>query len=210
MFTPGVDELYAYNHTGGTLFLIDRLTGATSAAIVDPFGSTNYYSYHGAPMIGGRNNVFAFAGGAFSGRASSNVEQYAQRVFSSFNINTKSYEWSTSHAYLTVPAVANGVIYAARNDPMSLDAIDEVTGQILWSWAPTGNGDTSFHRNTVVTRNIVFVSTDKAVYALDLANKVPVWSYPMPGMLAISADRTLYIATGARESDGRLVAVRLK
>jgi outer membrane protein assembly factor BamB len=209
MFTPAVDDLYVYHHNGGALFLIDRTTGVSSS-ITDPFGSTSGYAYHGAPMIGGRNNVVAFAGGAFSGRASSNVEQYDQRVFSSFNINTKSYEWSTSHAYLTAPAVAKGVIYAARNSPMSLDAIDEATGQTIWSWAPTGNGDTSFHRNIVVTRNILFASTDRAVYALDLTTKVPVWSYPMPGMLAISADRTLYIATGAQASDGRLVAVKLK
>ena len=209
MYTPAVDDLYTYHYNGNALFLIDRMTGVTSATIADPFGSNSNYDYHGAPVIGWRNNVFTFAGGAFSGRASSNVEQYEQRVFSSFNINTKSYEWSTSYAYLTAPAVANGVIYAARNSPMSLDAIDEVTGQVLWSWAPTGNGDTSFHRNTVVTRNILFVSTDKAVYALDLATRMPVWSYPKPGMLAISADRKLYIATGAQESDGKLVAVKL-
>lgn len=190
---------------GRALFLIDRVTGTTSATITDPFGSNPDEDYHGAPMIGGRNNVFTFAGGA-----SSNVEQYEQRVFSSFNINTKSYEWSTSYAYLTAPAVANGLIYAARNSPMSLDAIDEATGKVLWGWAPSGNGDASFHRNIVVTRNILFLSTDKAVYALDLATKMPVWSNPTPGMLAISADRTLYIATGARESTGRLVAVKLK
>jgi hypothetical protein len=35
-------------------------------------------------------------------------------------------------------------------------------------------------------------------------------SPPHPGMLAISADRTLYIATGATQSDGRLVAIRLQ
>lgn len=210
MFTPAVDDNYVYHHSGSALEMIDRATGATVATITDPFGSASGYSYHGAPMLGGRNNVFTFAGGAFSGRASSNVEQYEQRVFSSFNINAKTYEWSTSHAYLTAPAVANGVVYAARNSPMSLDAIDEATGQVLWSWVPNGNGDTSFHRNIVVTRNLLFVSTDQAVYALDLATKAPVWRFPSPGMLAISADRTLYIATGARESDGRLVAVKLK
>lgn len=210
MFTPAVDDSYVYHHIGSALEMIDRATGATAATIADPFGTASGYSYHGAPMLGGRSNVFTFAGGAFSGRASSNVEQYEQRVFSSFNINSKSYEWSTSHAYLTAPAVADGVIYAGRNNPMSLDAIDEATGQVLWSWVPNGNGDTSFHRNIVVTRNLLFVSTDRAVYALDLTTKEPVWSYPAPGMLAISADRTLYIATGARESDGRLVAVKLK
>jgi outer membrane protein assembly factor BamB len=210
MFTPAVDDAYVYHYNGDTLFLVDRITGVTSATIADPFGSNSGYSYHGAPMLGERSNVVAFAGGAFSGRASSNVEQYDQRVLSSFDISTNTYEWSTSYAYLTAPAVADGVIYAAHNSPMSLDAIDEVTGQVLWSWAPTENGDTSFHRNIVVTRNLLFVSTNKAVYALDLATRLPVWIYPMPGMLAISAERTLYIATGAQESDGGLVAVSLK
>lgn len=211
MFTPAVDDRHVYHYNGSTLFLIDPVTGGTTASIADPLGSTSSgYAYHGSPMLGSRDNVVAFAGLAFSGRASSNVEQYDQRVLSSFNIATRSYEWSTPYAYLTAPAVANGVIYAARNNPMSLDAIDEVTGKVLWNWTPSGKGDLSFHRNVVVTRNLLFVSTDRAVYALDLATRQPVWSYPRPGMLALSAERTLYIATGARESDGGLVAVRLK
>lgn len=210
MFTPAVDDNHVYHHNGAALYLINRATGAISATITDPFGSASDYSYHGTPVIGGRNNVLAFAKGAFSGRASSSAEQYDQRVISSFNINTKTYEWSTSNVYITAPALANGVIYAARKTPISLDAIDEATGKVLWSWAPLGNGDTSFHRNIVVTRNLLFVSTDKAVYALDLATRTPVWRYPKPGMLTISADRTLYIATGATESDGGLVAVKLK
>jgi outer membrane protein assembly factor BamB len=93
---------------------------------------------------------------------------------------------------------------------MSLDAIDEATGKVLWSWIPSGTDSTSFHRNIVVTDNLLFVGTDKAVFALDLATKAPVWSYPKPGMLAISAGRTLYIVTGATASDGGLVAIKLK
>lgn len=210
MFTPAVDDKYVYHYNGAALSLIDRNTGTKAAAITDPFGSTSGYAYHGSPVIGGRNNVLAFAQGAFSGRASSSAEHYEQRVISSFNIDTRTYEWSTPNAYLTTPAIANGVIYAARNAPMSLDAIDEATGKVLWSWVPMGNDDLSFHRNIVVTRNLLFVSTDKAVYALDLATRKPVWCYSKPGMLAISADRTLYIATGATDSDGGLVAVKLK
>jgi len=208
MYTPAVDDTYVYHHSGSTLYLVNKTTGATSFEIVDPFGFTRY-SYHGAPILGGRNNVVAYAGGSFSGRASCNVEHFDQRVLSSFNIGTALYEWSTSFAYLATPAIANGVIYAARNDPMSVDAIDEATGEILWSWAPNGNGDTSFHRNLVATNNLLFVSTDRAVYALDLDTREVRWSYPQAGMLAISEGRTLYIATGARESDGNLVAVSL-
>lgn len=210
MTTPAVDQDNVYFHSGTKMEIRNRLTGESVASIVDPFGSSSGYSYHGAPMLGSRNNVVSFAGTAFSGRASSNVEQYEQRVLSSFNIASKTYEWSTANAYLTAPAVAKGVIYAARNTPMSLDALDEATGKLLWSWTPSGAGDTAFHRNIVVTRNLLFVSTDRAVYAIDLATRAAVWSYPEPGMLAISANQVLYIATGARESDGKLVAIKLR
>lgn len=210
MFTPAVDANFVYHYNGLALFVIDRASGATTQSISDPFGKDAEHSYHGAPMLGERKNAIAFSGGAFSGRASSNVEQYEQRVLSSFNLESRTFEWASGHSYLTAPAVAKGVIYAARNLPMSLDAIDETTGKVLWSWAPGGTEDSGFHRNIVVTDNLLFVSTDKGVVALDLATRTPVWRYPKPGMLAISAGGTLYIATGAKESDGGLVAIRLK
>lgn len=210
MFTPAVDDTTVYHYNGVGLYAIDRATGTTTFSITDPFGKDSGYSYHGSPILGNRKNVLAFAGGAFSGRASSNVEQYEQRVISSFNLERKTHEWASGDAYLTAPAVANGVIYAGRNSPMSLDAIDEATGKVLWSWVPSGAADTSFHRNIVVTNNLLFASTDRAVYAIDLATRKPVWSYPQAGMLAISANRTLYIATGATSSDGGLIAIKLK
>lgn len=210
MFTPAVDARHVYQHNAHSLVVIDRLTGTELARISDPAGNANGYSYHGAPMLGSRGNVIAFAGGAFSGRASANAEHYEQRKLSSFDIAGKKHEWSTADAYLTAPAVGRGVIYAARNNPMALDALDEATGKRLWTWTASGTNDTSFHRNVVLTRTHLFVSTNSNVYAIDLSTRQSVWSYPAPGMLAISADRTLYIATGARESDGRLVAIRLK
>jgi len=211
MYAPAADATRAYHHNGNSLFIMDLALGTTIATITDPFGTGSDYSYHGGPMLGGRDNVITFSGGAFSGRASSNVEQYGQRVLSSFNLKSFTYEWSTQSAYLTAPAVAKGVFYAGRNSPMALDAIDEASGKTLWSWTPpAGNLDASFHRNIVVTDNLLFVSTDRSVYAIDLQTHAAVWRYAEPGMLAISANHTLFIAPGATESDGRLVAIRLK
>jgi len=62
----------------------------------------------------------------------------------------------------------------------------------------------------VVTNNLVFVSTDANVYAIDLSSHQAVWQYAKPGMLAISGSSILYIATGATLSDGNLVAIKLK
>lgn len=211
MSTPAVDEDNTYYHTGASLVIWNRLSGEWVATIADPFATATGYSYHGSPMLGGRNNVVAFAGSSFSGLASASAEQYEQRVLSSFNIGSKTWEWATRDAYITQPAVANGVIYAARNRPNYLDAMDETTGKVLWSWSPMPDqGDTEFHRNIVVTRNLLFVSTNAAVYAIDLATHKPVWRYPVPGMLAISSNRTLYISSGATRSAGKLIAIRLK
>lgn len=217
MFTPAVDANYLYHYDGAVLRVVDKATGTAARSITDPAGAPATGEYFGSPILGSRSNVVAFAGGAFSGRASSNVEQYEQRVLSSFDVspNGMKYEWSTASQYLTVPAVADGLIYAARNAPMSLDAIDEKTGAVVWSWTPTSTADTGFHRNIVVTRNLLFVSTDATVYALDRKTHAVVWSQPEPGMLTISPDRMLYIATtskltGGRESNGKLVAFKLQ
>lgn len=209
MVAPAADDANVYHHNGLALYVIDRATGATEAKIDDLQGKGSGYSYHGGPLLGSKKNVISFAGTAFSGRAASNVEHYDQRVLSGFDITARKYLWSTSAAYLTTPALANGVLYAGRNSPASLDAIDEASGKVLWSWTPPGVGET-LHRNVVVTRNLLFFSTNQKVYAIDLASKKVVWSHNEPGMLALSADRTLYIAVGATASNGKLVAIRLK
>ncbi|TMH20592.1 MAG: hypothetical protein E6H61_10790 [Betaproteobacteria bacterium] len=133
------------------------MSGATVASIADPFASASSYSMFSAPMLGATGDAIVFSGGGFSGRAASSSEQYDSRPLVSYNIAGKTIAWRSANAYLTHPAVANGVIYAARNAPPALDALSEADGHILWSWTPPA-GNTSFHRNTVVTNNLVFVS----------------------------------------------------
>lgn len=212
MATPAVDENHAYFHTGSSMKIWDRRTGVVVADISDPLANpANNYKYNGSPILGARDNVIAYAGSSHSGRAAASSEPNIHRVLSSFNIGSRTWEWSTQQAYLTQPALANGVLYAGRNHPMSLDAIDEATGQVLWSWTPPAiHGDATFQRNIVATRNLLFVSTNRSVYAIDLATREAVWRYEEPGMLAISANRTLYITTGLYVSDGKLVAIRLQ
>ncbi len=210
MYTPAVDDQSVYVHSGRALSIIDKANGKTVSTIDDPFGSSTSTSYFGAPAKGGRNNIVSFSGGGFSGLANSNTEQYGERVISSFSIDSATYEWSTQFTYLTHFAIANGVIYAGKTDPVSLDAIDEATGNILWSWVPPKTDDSSFHRNVVATKNLVFVSTNFRIYAIDLVTRQAIWSYEEPGMLAITDNRTLLLATGMRKSDGRLLAFDLR
>jgi outer membrane protein assembly factor BamB len=212
--TPAADAQYVYQYgiSSGhpALNVFDRATGASIASISDPFTTSfSSYSMFSAPMLGGSGNAITFSGTGFSGRAASSSEQYESRILVSYDVANKFYAWRSAYAYLTHPAIANGVIYAARNAPATLDALSEADGHVLWSWTPPA-GNTTFHRNIVVTRNLVFVSTDANIYAIDLNTRQPVWQYPQPGMMAISASSTLYIVTGATISDGHLVAIKLK
>ncbi len=209
MTTPAVDQSRVYYYDGSALVTYDTATGLRLSSTSDPYNPGQGYSHHGAPMLGLADSVTTFSGGAFSGRASSSVEQFGTRPLINFSVANNAVRWRTARTYMTQPATAKGIVYAGSNTPKSFDAIDEVTGQILWSWVPP-LPDQRFHRNVVVTENLVFVSTDRAIYALDLATRQPVWSYPTPGMMAISGGGTLYIVEGAREPTGRLIAIALK
>ncbi|MEH6416168.1 outer membrane protein assembly factor BamB family protein [Pseudomonas sp. CGJS7] len=209
MATPAVDDNNVYHYDGIGLKVYNATTGASVANINDPYQPEQGYSYHSAPMLGSADNVIAFSGGAFSGMASSSAEQYGSRPLVNYSVTGYNTRWRSEKKYLTQPATAGGVIYAGSNNPKSFDAIDEATGQVLWSWVP-GPEDTEFHRNVVLTKNLAFVSTNRAVYAIDLATHQPVWSYPVAGMLAVSGNGMLYIVEGSRTTTGRLIAITLK
>jgi outer membrane protein assembly factor BamB len=97
--------------------------------------------------------------------------------------------------YTNHPAVAKGVVYATSNETRTLDALDEATGRLLWSWTPPEQSD--FIGNVVVTDNVVLASTSTRIYAIDLVTHNYVWSAPTPGTMSISADRMLFVSTPA-------------
>ncbi|HEY0502864.1 MAG TPA: hypothetical protein VGD42_05135, partial [Lysobacter sp.] len=84
----------------------------------------------------------------------------------------------------------------------TLDAIDESSGQVLWSWTPPAvDAQTAMVGNILLTRNLVFFSTEGAggsfVWAVDRATRQVVWRYPGGGYLVMSGNRTLHVISGA-------------
>ena len=71
-------------------------------------------------------------------------------------------------------------------------------GALLWEWAaPPGVGSPQVV-SLLATRNLLFVGVQEeygsgATYVIDLGSRLPVWSYPMGGRLALSAEGFLYI-----------------
>lgn len=45
----------------------------------------------------------------------------------------------------------------------------------------------------IVTENLLFLSTDKSLYAIDLATHQTVWNYPTHGRLVLSPSLVLYV-----------------
>jgi outer membrane protein assembly factor BamB len=213
--TPAADEKYIYFSTGASyggnskIEILNRADGSLYGEITDPLGAYNGYEYYGAPILGASNSLIAYSGEASTGLALSSSETYASRNLARFDVAAKSLLWHTTNAYITTPAYANGVIYAAQNSPLRFDAISETDGSVLWSWTPPA-GDSAFHNNIIVTDNLAFVSTDQNVYAIDLTSHKSVWSYKAAGKLSLSPNYILYISTGIGHSDGGLVAIKLK
>jgi outer membrane protein assembly factor BamB len=191
-----------YHDSFDGLQVLDRATGALLASMTDPAPASGTIRPL-FPILGGRGNVVVFVGEAVH----SPELQWGPRRLASFDVSTRAWSWTTPTYYQGIPAVAGGVVYATRNAPMALDAIDEATGTVLWSWAPSDPADTAFATdNIVATKNVLFVGTDRHTYAIDLATRQAAWRTTATGALAISAGRTLYIAN----TTAGLTAVRLQ
>lgn len=207
-YAVAADSDGIYHHTADRMVKLDA-SGNIVSSVNDPNGSSGTTGKFSAPVILDANLVGSYSDDSFSGRASGNVEHFDQRNFTVFDMDSETLLWTTSRTYLTHPALRDGVIYLAGNAPATLDALDADTGNILWSWTmPAEWADSEFHRNMLVTDNVLFFSTNKQTVGIDLASHEVVFTSPKPGMLALGDDRMLFIAPGYRESNGTLEAYK--
>ncbi len=211
-FAPTVDAQHVYYHSACCLEVLDRHSGAVVASILNPNAdAASVESRYTPTVIGSRGNVLAIA----------YTPAPIKRLLSSFNIANKAREWTAAKSYLSSVAVASGVIYAVyvENSLLKLDALDEATGQVLWTWSQSGADVPAVATsggNIIVTRNLVFFNAfDSATrrgktWAVDLATHQAVWSYPLSGSLAISAKRVLYMAPYDAGSEDKIIAIKLQ
>jgi len=190
---PALDAAHVIYQAGGTIEVLNARDGSPVASLVDPASDGAAYPGPTAVVLGTHGNAIV---------NSYNATQGSSRL-SSFHIENRRHEWSTSQSYRPLFAVGDGVIYAnRRNAPVpTLDAIDENSGQVLWSWTPpTVEAQTAMVGNILLTRNLVFFSTEGAggsfVWAVDRATRQEVWRYPGGGYVVMSGNRTFYIVSG--------------
>jgi len=204
-WTPAVNASGVYAYTGDALRVFDPVTGAVKATINDPTFTNYIYEIGGSAVLGAPNSVFAAAYGNswLNGGGIGNSLVH-------FNLQTNTVDWSIHGVYPSTPAYSGGVIYAANNNPLRLEARAEGDGSLVWSWTPPAASDTKFVSEVLLTQNTVIVSTNLSTYAIDRTTHHVVWSYPVAGNLALSPNGILYIESyGTNGATTTLTAVNV-
>lgn len=190
-FTP---ESVATAPLGGGLFALDASTGDTTLAIAD----TGMEAV--SPIATSlRTVIVPGAVGEVLGEDPDHVAM--------FDTVAGVRRWSIPS--VGIIGAGEGLTYVMRG--AQIDALSNANGTTQWSWAPPETPWTFI--DAVFTRNIAFISTLQKVYAVDMATRAVVWTYPRAGALSISKNGVLYIMRGVKNdfdrSEGVLVAVNL-
>ncbi len=187
-WTPAVANGLVYTYTGSYSPKVTALNAATGAQvfeIADPAFSWSGWSMDLAPVLGASDNLLVTNGGRLI----------------SFDLQTRRIGWEHKAAFTGTVTVAEGLLYVVNNG--QVDVRRESDGSLVGPWVPP---EGSVKAPVIVTRNLLFASTIGNTYAVDLATRRQVWSYPAGGQLALSRDGVLLIA----QQTGRLVAISLK
>ena len=187
-WTPAVDTNGVYAYTGDALRVFDPVSGTLKTTISDTTFTNYIYEVGGSAVLGAPNSVFAAAYGN-SWLNSGGIGN----ALVHFNLASNTVDWSIHGVYPSTPAYDSAVVYVANNNPLRVEARNEADGSLAWSWTPQAAGDTKFVSEVLLTRNTLIVSTNLSTYAIDRTTHHVVWSYPVSGNLALSANGILYI-----------------
>jgi outer membrane protein assembly factor BamB len=186
-WTPAVDEIHAYAYVGEYspgLYVADRATGALLFRIPDDDFDWRGWSMDLAPVLGGRDDVFAIHNGRLI----------------RFDVAGRQIAWQLKRSFTGQPSIREGVVFAI--DGGALFAVDQDTGDTLWSWSAPG-GD-ALVSQIIVTDSHLFVRSDTTTYAVELLSRQSQWSHPGAGEMALG-NETLYIS----QTDGTLTAISM-
>jgi len=200
VWTPAADANAIYAYTADALTIIDGRTGVIQSKIKDPLNSNYLYQVNGSAVLGAQGSVF----GANYANALISDGKVGNSLIK-FNTLKGTIDWRLSGVYAVTPAYANGSLYAPNNNPYRIEARSETDGGLSWSWTPPVVTDNTWNGEPIVTKNILFASTNSATYGIDLATHKVVWSYPAAGRLALTQSGILYI-----QNSDALVAINVK
>lgn len=205
--TPTIDGDLVFSAMSTDTRALRADSGLPVATLPMVLSTDGAQTYGASAVATGNGSVLALSGGASLFSYSAPGLNYgSKRALNRFSTTPLAASWSTPPLYDGMPVAANGVIYAYRYDPAQLDALDEATGQVLWSWPLPESEGTIFSENMIVTRNILFFSTNTGLKAFDLKTRSIAWRLGLEncydwantcyGNISMSADRILFVTRG--------------
>jgi hypothetical protein len=200
-WTPAVDASHIYTFLDSTLYVIDRATGIIAATPADNSYTATSYSAFSSPVIGSDSVAGVYA------------DTRPDNAISVFDSSTNTLRWSALGHYAGNPAYRSGVYYAWSTAPLQLEARSETDGSVSWTWLPPAGSVAGARPGEVlVTDSHVFVSTNSAVYAINLVTHQSEWSAPHPGHMLISENGVLYLTlvNDTGYPTGWILAINLK
>jgi outer membrane protein assembly factor BamB len=161
--TPSVNDKYVVYYVNGKLYILDKNSGSLITTFSDPYNQFPADSTGFAPVLSGNNALILTSGYLYN-----------------FDIKDQHIVWADGKGFAGQFSIDEKNIYAANNG--NLLCIDQSTGKIIWSWNKTNE---TVKGQLIVTNNLVFVSTEKFIYAISKTTHQTVWSYRTNGSLSL-------------------------
>ena len=138
--------------------MLDRQTGNLAEVIDDPHYHWSGYRLGNAPVIADENLVTFVQSGYLTAYDIANVDV----------------KWANGPNFTGQSSADKQYIYGIQNG--ALVVINKADGSIAWNWSEDSEHVTG---QIIITSNIVFVTTEKNVYAISKETHQQVWSYPV-------------------------------
>lgn len=182
-WAPAVNDKISVAYIDGKLYVIERTSGKWLYAIIDPNYSWIGYSTDGAPVLVNNHTVV--------------VAQSGYLTF--FDLNKKEITHSDGPGFFGQPSTDGKQVFVSKNGDLTV--IDANSMEKNWSWYKEGEEVTG---QFIVTKNHIFLSTDKNTYVIDKKTHKEIWSYPGTGKLSLAKGH-LFISSPY----GYLVAIKV-
>lgn len=139
--TPAVDRLGVYHYYGSQLRVIEPSTGILIETITDPTWRDFARSVSGSAVLGAPGSLFL----ANYGNAITDTGMLLGNTLLNFDVLGGTVKWQVLGYYPSTPAYRAGVLYAANDSPLRLEARSEASGGLSWSWTLPQAGGYQVH-----------------------------------------------------------------
>lgn len=208
-WAPAMNDTSVFANVGGTFMALNRVDGSMQFSLSVPGNNggsaLTVHELNQVPVVVDSNSVVMLD------HRNADVSPTANTL-TMVDLPGKKIRWQAQGQFTAHPIAAAGLIFVGNQTGQQMEARDVQSGNIVWTWPLSAQGETYFGGNMLVTNNLLFIATGNGTYAVDLSSHQTVWSYPLSGKLAMSAQGVLYILAqgGPTATSNYVVAINTR